>query len=1135
MTAWINYRQFASYFCRYIIILCLVVLCVFASVLATNIHYVYADDIPSVEEPLNGAAAQEETPADSGDEDVGEGTVAGEAGDEVDSASPSTDEIDTTDTGETEQAATPQDEITEDSAEAPEETPTENIDAVAVDEPGDEDAQPADAPTDEPLPSEEQDISNSTPEISDVDIDIETDDADAQSALLLDPYFTRNGVTYYYMTDCSGYDNCTVTSTPIQAAINDLNTNGMPDDNTLYVKSGTFSETILIDGISSTLILKSIEEDTTTLSGNVTIRNSSGTVKLDTFAFTGTISLQNAADVILIGTEDVDDIQLSLLGSDPINVSISGGDDDDSLTVLGSSADESFVYDGSITRNGNQVVQVEEIESLTIKGGTGTDTLTGPDVEADFTINGSNSGNVNGVAFIGFENLAGGVKADNFIFTDSGSISGTIDGGLGLDTLNYATLTAGVTVNLNGTASKTGGIADIENVIGTVYADSINGSAEDNDLNGNGGSDTINGGAGDDHISVVLYGSSASAAVVNGGDDDDSLTVLGTSSDEDFSYNTLIYRNNLQSVAFSDFETVTLDGRGGTDTLTAVNAAAFVINAENAGTLDDIAFANIENLVGSSDADTFTFADEGDLDGTINGGSGNDSLTASDNETTFTLSGANSGTIDGITFTSIESLAGGENNDTFTIESAGSLSGDLTGGSGDDSLDGPSLAMDYYLTDEGCGYFTGITFYSIEYLTGSSLNDKFHFVATDEDYGTGEIYTIVGSMPGMLDGGGGSDTVYASDQFMLFTLTGTNSGTIDDLTPFQSIENLVGGAGDDEFVFEENGQLTGSINGGAGQDGLDYSQVSWDVTVDLAAGTATKILSISNISDVFGGTGNDHLYGDDLDNILHGGDGDDYLDGRGGNDTLIGDGGNDTLIGAAGNDTYTFDADNELGSDIITDTAGMDWLDLSATEMGITLDMSLADQAHATYAQIVVCINLTLAMVGVDNVLGGRGNDTIKGDEGDNILVGGPGDDIIVGGAGNDTASYSTNTYWPVQVDLGAGTAVSDDSGNDTLSEIENVEGTEFDDEIDGDDAANILYGGAGNDILRGGAGNDTLYGEDGADILTGGGGDDVLYGGAGDDTFVFDADSDLGTRHALRCFRLGHPGFQRYFYKHNC
>ena len=118
-----------------------------------------------------------------------------------------------------------------------------------------------------------------------------------------------------------------------------------------------------------------------------------------------------------------------------------------------------------------------------------------------------------------------------------------------------------------------------------------------------------------------------------------------------------------------------------------------------------------------------------------------------------------------------------------------------------------------------------------------------------------------------------------------------------------------------------------------GEDALDYSQVTWNVTVDLETGSATRISHIYLINDVFGGSGVMIIcMAMIIDNVLHGGDGDDYIDGRGGNDTLIGGGGDDTLIGAAGDDTYAFDADEDLGSDIITDLSGSDWLDFSATE-----------------------------------------------------------------------------------------------------------------------------------------------------------------------------------------------------------
>lgn len=68
------------------------------------------------------------------------------------------------------------------------------------------------------------------------------------------------------------------------------------------------------------------------------------------------------------------------------------------------------------------------------------------------------------------------------------------------------------------------------------------------------------------------------------------------------------------------------------------------------------------------------------------------------------------------------------------------------------------------------------------------------------------------------------------------------------------------------------------------------------------------------------------------------------------------------------------------------------------------------------------------------------------------------------------------------------------------MDAIENVIGTDFNDRIFGDGAANELHGGAGNDIVTGGIGDDQLFGEDGNDILTGCQNTDLLDGGDGDD-----------------------------------
>uniref|UniRef100_UPI00262CFEA3 calcium-binding protein n=1 Tax=Novosphingobium sp. TaxID=1874826 RepID=UPI00262CFEA3 len=59
-------------------------------------------------------------------------------------------------------------------------------------------------------------------------------------------------------------------------------------------------------------------------------------------------------------------------------------------------------------------------------------------------------------------------------------------------------------------------------------------------------------------------------------------------------------------------------------------------------------------------------------------------------------------------------------------------------------------------------------------------------------------------------------------------------------------------------------------------------------------------------------------------------------------------------------------------------------------------------------------------------------------------------------------------------------------AGTDTLSEIENVTGSRFNDSLTGSDSANVLSGGLGNDTLMGGDGADTLEGGDGDDVING-------------------------------------------------
>lgn len=128
-----------------------------------------------------------------------------------------------------------------------------------------------------------------------------------------------------------------------------------------------------------------------------------------------------------------------------------------------------------------------------------------------------------------------------------------------------------------------------------------------------------------------------------------------------------------------------------------------------------------------------------------------------------------------------------------------------------------------------------------------------------------------------------------------------------------------------------------------------------------------------------------------------------------------------------------------------------------------------------------------------DDVLDGRdGADNLSGGDGEDTLVGGDGADDLDGGDGVDTVDYSGNDSAGVTVNLESGVATSADSGSDTLSDIENVIGTEF------------------NDSLVGGLGENVLSGGDGDDGLNGRSGDDSLNGGAGLDTATVNADLDV-------------------------
>jgi Ca2+-binding RTX toxin-like protein len=284
------------------------------------------------------------------------------------------------------------------------------------------------------------------------------------------------------------------------------------------------------------------------------------------------------------------------------------------------------------------------------------------------------------------------------------------------------------------------------------------------------------------------------------------------------------------------------------------------------------------------------------------------------------------------------------------------------------------------------------------------------------------------------------------------------------------------------------------------RDDKDHKVINFDPSDDVAKGSsgADKISGGDGNDRIRGRDGNDQLYGGAGNDRLDGGAGTDYLDGGAGNDTLHGRGGDDRLQGGEGADTLKGDAGDDTltggaGADLLNGGAGFDRVSYRGSTSAVTVDLAAGtasggdatgDTLSGIEGVIGSAFNDTLSGNNDANILnGGAGDDTLKGDAGDDTLTGGAGADLLDGGAGFDRVSYRGSTS-AVTVDLAAQTASGGDATGDTLSGIEGVIGSAFNDTLSGNNDANILNGGAGDDTMAGRLGNDTYVVDSAGDVV---------------------------------------------------
>jgi Ca2+-binding RTX toxin-like protein len=709
-------------------------------------------------------------------------------------------------------------------------------------------------------------------------------------------------------------------------------------------------------------------------------------------------------------------------------------------------------------------------------------------------------------------------------------------------TVNLNTLTAQNTGTFGGTDT----ITNMENVTGSAtFANTLTGNALANKLVGgsaldtivgNGGADTIIGGAGDD---ILLGGTSAalddgSADVLEGGAGSDYLSggqgndILRGGDGDD---NLIGGVGNTARQFFTgvDGGDDTYDGGDGTDIAFLIYDGRLGIGASNVGISFDIG-----NLAGNS-AITFNGVNVGSMisiervtfrgtqvNDVVKGGATLDSL----------FGAAGDDTLDG--WYGNDTLEGGAGNDT------------LIGGDGLDTATYASATagVNVDLRLQGVAQNTGgagiDTLTGIEYLTGSGFGDTlrgddgFNLLIdstvsgpagqTDSLFGYGGNDTISVTRAAAavatnvnMDGGDGDDLIQLIAGTVTFNLAA--NGTSADADGLSSGVSYAapGRAGTRTLD-------TVTVSGGAGNDRVVLTGVA-TATIDL--GTGNDVLSISTLGGV-GVNAHDITTGAGQDVIQFAGVGAAATTTARANvvrDFTVGNSGDRFELRSATGGTFAatswVNTTNFLGLTSTTqdmfDSGHMRLLQ-SGTDMLLQVDRDGTGVASGFVTVAILAgtytggftsfnfdgmigslnlqgqgaLNETLTGAtkadnlagndGNDVLIGLAGNDTLDGGNGDDVLLGGLGDDILIGGSGSDTASYS-DAAAGVTVNLGLAGPQATGAGNDSLSGIENLTGSAFNDVLTGDAGGNQIAGGAGNDLIDGGAGADTLIGGTGDDL----------------------------------------------------
>ncbi|WP_172373867.1 DUF4214 domain-containing protein [Mesorhizobium sp. NZP2234] len=518
-----------------------------------------------------------------------------------------------------------------------------------------------------------------------------------------------------------------------------------------------------------------------------------------------------------------------------------------------------------------------------------------------------------------------------------------------------------------------------------------------------------------------------------------------------------------------------MKGNAGNDTYVVDDAGDQVI--ENASEGTDTVLSSVTYTISDADVENLTLMGTAAINGFGNGSA--NVLTGN--------SAANS-------------LSGGSGNDTLN---GGAGDDSLAGGSGNDTLVG-GIGNDYENGQDGDDT------YVFGRGDGADIIEDFVMTTTTASADISAAQALGVSASGIVNTWVGGYYWQTSSNSLLKLVTAGSDTLV-----------LQGGIKAEDLSFSWSGvasdNLRIDIAGGPAGDSITINQWKVDAArVGLVQldGMAAMDFYVAPASGaiVYGGTGNDIMFGLSGNDWLSTGSGDDILYGGAGNDIMQAFDGNDRLVGGKGNDNIQgMDGSNEYvfrpgdGADLLTDftwpvtTSAADIA--AANALGVNASGTVNAWIGGYYWQTAANSLLKATGSGTSTLTlqGGITLDNLsfawtRNSEDLTIYTGGAGDSITI-------SEYKTapGRIEKLALDGLAATSFAVATGAGAT-----VTGTANADILFGLAGNERLEGGAGNDILYGGDGSDILYAGDGNDRLVGGKGNDYLWGWGGDDQYVF-------------------------------